>query len=129
MVESPKSWEEAQAACVKEGGNLASVDMSYEQAFISGAIQEGQTEAWIGLQRTVQARAGTDLILTNPYEENKGCENFNSTFSIIYTYICVLPLIRHSLKETVPIYTNSAIHNYGLSTSTQTEDIYLELTS
>ncbi|XP_062868150.1 macrophage mannose receptor 1 [Trichomycterus rosablanca] len=51
LVESPKPWEEAQAACVKEGGNLASVDMSYEQAFITGVVQQGKTEAWIGLRR------------------------------------------------------------------------------
>uniref|UniRef100_A0A673H7V2 C-type lectin domain-containing protein n=1 Tax=Sinocyclocheilus rhinocerous TaxID=307959 RepID=A0A673H7V2_9TELE len=31
LVSEPKSWEEAQQACVKEGGNLASVDMSYDQ--------------------------------------------------------------------------------------------------
>uniref|UniRef100_A0A673H974 C-type lectin domain-containing protein n=1 Tax=Sinocyclocheilus rhinocerous TaxID=307959 RepID=A0A673H974_9TELE len=42
LVSEPKSWEEAQQACVKEGGNLASVDMSYDQ-----------TDAWIGLRRLV----------------------------------------------------------------------------
>uniref|UniRef100_A0AAR2JVV3 C-type lectin domain-containing protein n=1 Tax=Pygocentrus nattereri TaxID=42514 RepID=A0AAR2JVV3_PYGNA len=49
LVSEPKTWEEAEAACVKEGGHLASVDMSYDQAFISGAIQQGNTDAWIGL--------------------------------------------------------------------------------
>lgn len=38
---------------MKEGGNLASVDMSYDQAFISGAVQQGKTDAWIGLRRMV----------------------------------------------------------------------------
>uniref|UniRef100_A0A673HA46 C-type lectin domain-containing protein n=1 Tax=Sinocyclocheilus rhinocerous TaxID=307959 RepID=A0A673HA46_9TELE len=56
LVSEPKSWEEAQQACVKEGGNLASVDMSYDQAFISGAVQQGETDAWIGLRRL----AGSD---------------------------------------------------------------------
>ncbi|XP_067232917.1 C-type mannose receptor 2-like [Chanodichthys erythropterus] len=51
LISEPKTWEEAQQACVKEGGNLASVDMSYDQAFISGAVQEGKTDAWIGLRR------------------------------------------------------------------------------
>uniref|UniRef100_A0AAR2KAQ9 C-type lectin domain-containing protein n=1 Tax=Pygocentrus nattereri TaxID=42514 RepID=A0AAR2KAQ9_PYGNA len=51
LVSEPKTWEEAEAACVKEGGHLASVDMSYDQAFISGAIQQGNTDAWIGLRR------------------------------------------------------------------------------
>uniref|UniRef100_A0A671PT09 C-type lectin domain-containing protein n=1 Tax=Sinocyclocheilus anshuiensis TaxID=1608454 RepID=A0A671PT09_9TELE len=45
LVSEPKSWEEAQQTCVKEGGNLASVDMSYDQAFISGAVQQGETDA------------------------------------------------------------------------------------
>uniref|UniRef100_A0A8C1F8V9 C-type lectin domain-containing protein n=1 Tax=Cyprinus carpio carpio TaxID=630221 RepID=A0A8C1F8V9_CYPCA len=40
LVSEPKTWEEAQQACVKEGGNLASVDMSYDQAFISAAVTQ-----------------------------------------------------------------------------------------
>uniref|UniRef100_A0A9J8DJE6 C-type lectin domain-containing protein n=1 Tax=Cyprinus carpio carpio TaxID=630221 RepID=A0A9J8DJE6_CYPCA len=56
LVSEPKTWEEAQQACVKEGGNLASVDMSYDQAFISAAVQQGKTDAWIGLRRL----AGSD---------------------------------------------------------------------
>uniref|UniRef100_A0A8C2PSA1 C-type lectin domain-containing protein n=1 Tax=Cyprinus carpio TaxID=7962 RepID=A0A8C2PSA1_CYPCA len=56
LVSEPKPWEEAQQACVKEGGNLASVDMSYDQAFISAAVQQGKTDAWIGLRRL----AGSD---------------------------------------------------------------------
>ncbi len=38
---------------MKDGGNLASVDMSYDQAFISAAVQQGKTDAWIGLRRLV----------------------------------------------------------------------------
>ncbi|XP_007252805.3 macrophage mannose receptor 1 [Astyanax mexicanus] len=51
LVSEHKSWADAEAACVKEGGHLASVDMSYDQAFISGAIQQERTDAWIGLKR------------------------------------------------------------------------------
>lgn len=58
LVTEPKPWEEAQAACVKEGGNLASVDMSYEQAFISAVLQQNKVDTWIGLRRKV----GTPLI-------------------------------------------------------------------
>lgn len=54
LISEPKTWDEAQQACVKEGGNLASVDMSYDQAFISGAVQQGKTDAWIGLRRLVE---------------------------------------------------------------------------
>ncbi|XP_066502466.1 lymphocyte antigen 75, partial [Hoplias malabaricus] len=51
LVSEPRKWEEAEAECVKEEGHLASVDMSYDQAFISGVIQQSKTDAWIGLRR------------------------------------------------------------------------------
>lgn len=46
------TWEAAQEACVQEGGNLASIDMSYDQAFVAGVVLHGR-EAWIGLRRKV----------------------------------------------------------------------------
>ncbi|KAM9450976.1 lymphocyte antigen 75-like [Clarias gariepinus] len=52
LVSQPKPWEEALAACKKEGGNLASVDMSYDQAFISAVLQQNKEDTWIGLRRT-----------------------------------------------------------------------------
>lgn len=52
LVEQPATWDAAQAACVQEGGNLASVDMSYDQAFLAGAVLNGM-DAWIGLRREV----------------------------------------------------------------------------
>ncbi|KAJ7986772.1 hypothetical protein DPEC_G00331850 [Dallia pectoralis] len=52
LVEDPKTWNAAQAACEKDGGNLASIDMSYDQAFVAGAVLQGKTDAWIGLRRT-----------------------------------------------------------------------------
>uniref|UniRef100_A0AAY4ESJ8 C-type lectin domain-containing protein n=1 Tax=Denticeps clupeoides TaxID=299321 RepID=A0AAY4ESJ8_9TELE len=51
VVDEPKPWEEAEAACRKEGGHLTSVDMSYDQAFIAGAVVQGKSDAWIGLRR------------------------------------------------------------------------------
>ncbi|XP_026880090.2 macrophage mannose receptor 1-like [Electrophorus electricus] len=52
LVSEARTWEEAQSECLKEGSNLASVDMSYEQAFISGAVQQASRDTWIGLRRT-----------------------------------------------------------------------------
>ncbi|KAF5900830.1 macrophage mannose receptor 1-like, partial [Clarias magur] len=52
LVSEPKPWEEALAACKKEGANLASVDMSYDQAFISAVLQQNKEDTWIGLRRT-----------------------------------------------------------------------------
>lgn len=52
LVEQPATWDAAQAACVQEGGNLASVDMSYDQAFLAGVVLNGM-DAWIGLRREV----------------------------------------------------------------------------
>lgn len=51
LVYEPKTWEAANTACQQEGGNLASVDMSYDQAFISGAVLKGKGDAWIGLRK------------------------------------------------------------------------------
>uniref|UniRef100_A0A671RHF0 C-type lectin domain-containing protein n=1 Tax=Sinocyclocheilus anshuiensis TaxID=1608454 RepID=A0A671RHF0_9TELE len=46
LVSEPKSWEEAQQACVKEGGNLASVDMSYDQnSSLAPLLQAGSDSA------------------------------------------------------------------------------------
>lgn len=52
-MEEPAAWGAAQTACEQQGGNLASVDMSYDQAFIAGAVLQGKTDAWIGLRRKV----------------------------------------------------------------------------
>nr|XP_040053507.1 macrophage mannose receptor 1 [Gasterosteus aculeatus aculeatus] len=51
LVEEPAAWGAAQTACEQQGGNLASVDMSYDQAFIAGAVLQGKADAWIGLRR------------------------------------------------------------------------------
>ncbi|CAJ1070748.1 macrophage mannose receptor 1 [Xyrichtys novacula] len=51
LVEEKATWDAAQAACVKEGGNLASIDMSYDQAFVAGVVLQGREDAWIGLRR------------------------------------------------------------------------------
>ncbi|XP_072570731.1 uncharacterized protein [Paramormyrops kingsleyae] len=51
LVAEQKTWEEAQALCVQEKGNLASIDHSYEQAFVAGAVLQGKSDAWIGLRR------------------------------------------------------------------------------
>ncbi|XP_033951501.2 uncharacterized protein [Pseudochaenichthys georgianus] len=51
LVEEPATWDAAQAACQDEGGNLASIDMSYDQAFVAGAVLQGRADAWIGLRR------------------------------------------------------------------------------
>uniref|UniRef100_A0A8C2GRF6 C-type lectin domain-containing protein n=1 Tax=Cyprinus carpio TaxID=7962 RepID=A0A8C2GRF6_CYPCA len=70
LVSEPKTWEEAQQACVKEGGNLASVDMSYDQAFISAAVQQGKTDAWIGLRRLVLPHS---LMSITNVKQNSSC--------------------------------------------------------
>lgn len=51
-MEQPATWDAAQAACVQEGGNLASIDMSYDQAFLAGVVLNGK-DSWIGLRRKV----------------------------------------------------------------------------
>lgn len=37
---------------MQEGGNLASIDMSYDQAFLAGVVLNGM-DSWIGLRRKV----------------------------------------------------------------------------
>ncbi|XP_014906843.1 macrophage mannose receptor 1 [Poecilia latipinna] len=51
LVEEPATWDAAQAACEEQGGNLASIDMSYDQAFVAGVVLQGRADAWIGLRR------------------------------------------------------------------------------
>ncbi|KAJ8402327.1 hypothetical protein AAFF_G00368160 [Aldrovandia affinis] len=51
LVKVHKTWEDAQMECEKEEANLASIDQSYEQAFVAGAVVQGQSEAWLGLRR------------------------------------------------------------------------------
>ncbi|XP_015231842.1 PREDICTED: macrophage mannose receptor 1-like [Cyprinodon variegatus] len=51
LVEEPATWDEAQTACEEQGGNLASIDMSYDQAFVAGVVLQGKADAWIGLRR------------------------------------------------------------------------------
>ncbi|RVE65935.1 hypothetical protein OJAV_G00121150 [Oryzias javanicus] len=53
LVEEPAIWSDAQDACKKQGGNLASIDMSYDQAFVAGVVLQGKADAWIGLRRMV----------------------------------------------------------------------------
>lgn len=55
-MEEPATWDAAQAACRAQGGNLASIDMSYDQAFVAGVVLQGKADAWIGLRRKVQIR-------------------------------------------------------------------------
>ncbi|KAG2466118.1 MRC1 protein, partial [Polypterus senegalus] len=50
-IDKRTTWLEAQKACEKQKANLASVDHSYEQAFLAGAVLQGRTDAWIGLSR------------------------------------------------------------------------------
>ncbi|XP_071751059.2 uncharacterized protein LOC139908314 [Centroberyx gerrardi] len=51
LVEDPAPWDAAQVACEQQGGNLASIDMSYDQAFVAGVVLQGKADAWIGLRR------------------------------------------------------------------------------
>uniref|UniRef100_A0A3Q3SGL5 C-type lectin domain-containing protein n=1 Tax=Mastacembelus armatus TaxID=205130 RepID=A0A3Q3SGL5_9TELE len=60
LVEKAETWDAAQKACEQEKGNLASIDMSYDQAFIAGAVLQGKADAWIGLRRQVGSYAWTD---------------------------------------------------------------------
>ena len=66
LVEEPKKWDDAQAACKQEGGNLASIDMSYDQSFVSGVVLQGRADAWIGLRRKVRVDGhGLDSVGSN----------------------------------------------------------------
>ncbi|CAL8384873.1 unnamed protein product [Gadus morhua 'NCC'] len=60
VVERPETWERAQQACAAQGGNLASIDMSYDQAFVSGVVLQGRGDAWIGLRRKSASYTWTD---------------------------------------------------------------------
>ncbi|XP_055010163.1 macrophage mannose receptor 1 [Boleophthalmus pectinirostris] len=51
LVEEAATWDAAQTACAQAGGNLASIDMSYDQAFVAGVVLQGKADAWIGLKR------------------------------------------------------------------------------
>ncbi|XP_026210056.1 LOW QUALITY PROTEIN: macrophage mannose receptor 1 [Anabas testudineus] len=51
LVEEGATWDAAETACKKQGGNLASIDMSYDQAFVAGVVLQGKADAWIGLRR------------------------------------------------------------------------------
>uniref|UniRef100_A0A3P9HLF9 C-type lectin domain-containing protein n=1 Tax=Oryzias latipes TaxID=8090 RepID=A0A3P9HLF9_ORYLA len=53
LVEELATWNDAQDACKKQGGHLASIDMSYDQAFVAGVVLQGKADAWIGLRRMV----------------------------------------------------------------------------
>lgn len=53
-MEEPATWDAAQTACEQQGGNLASIDMSYDQAFVAGVVLQGKADAWIGLRREVK---------------------------------------------------------------------------
>lgn len=57
VVEEVANWDSAQKACVQQGGNLASIDMSYDQAFVAGVVLQGSADAWIGLRRQVLSGA------------------------------------------------------------------------
>lgn len=52
-MEEGATWDAAETACKKQGGNLASIDMSYDQAFVAGVVLQGKADAWIGLRRKV----------------------------------------------------------------------------
>ncbi|XP_024917706.1 macrophage mannose receptor 1 isoform X1 [Cynoglossus semilaevis] len=51
LVHEPTPWDAAQAACKQEGGNLVSIDLSYDQAFVSIVVQQAKSDVWIGLRR------------------------------------------------------------------------------
>ena len=53
LVMEPATWDAAQTACKQQGGNLVSIDMSYDQAFVTGVVLQGRADAWIGLRRKV----------------------------------------------------------------------------
>lgn len=59
LVEQPATWDAAQADCMQQGGNLASIDMSYDQAFVAGVVLQGM-DAWIGFRRKVLTGEGLD---------------------------------------------------------------------
>ncbi|KAG7266656.1 hypothetical protein CRUP_028373 [Coryphaenoides rupestris] len=46
LVEQPATWERAQRDCELRGDNLASVDMSYDQAFLPASSRTRAASAW-----------------------------------------------------------------------------------
>lgn len=52
-MQEPATWDAALQTCRQDTANLASIDTSYEQAFVSGVVVQ-DTDAWIGLRREVQ---------------------------------------------------------------------------
>lgn len=56
-MEEAATWDKAEATCKQQGGNLASIDMSYDQAFVAGVVLQGKADAWIGLRRKVLLRS------------------------------------------------------------------------
>lgn len=59
LVEQPATWDDAQESCEREGGDLTSIDMSYDQAFVAGAVLQGKADAWIGLRIKVPVKVFT----------------------------------------------------------------------
>lgn len=55
LVQQPATWDAALEACRKDTADLASIDTSYEQAFVSGVVVQ-ERDAWIGLRRKVPLR-------------------------------------------------------------------------
>ncbi|KPP79615.1 macrophage mannose receptor 1-like, partial [Scleropages formosus] len=90
LVEEHKTWEEAQLACEQEKGNLASIDYSYDQAFVAGAVLQGMSDAWIGLRRKEGSDSyswsdGWPVFFTNwgpgepTNEKGEGCVSMHSS--------------------------------------------------
>lgn len=69
-MEEPATWDAAQAACKDQGGNLASIDMSYDQAFVAGAVLQGKADAWIGLKRKVLFREKQKSLVPSRIQKN-----------------------------------------------------------
>ncbi|XP_030005898.1 macrophage mannose receptor 1 [Sphaeramia orbicularis] len=51
LVNELATWDAAEAACRKQKAHLASIDQSYDQAFVAGVVLQGGPDAWIGLRR------------------------------------------------------------------------------
>lgn len=52
LVQQPATWDAALEACRGDTAELASIDSSYEQAFVSGVVVR-DLDAWLGLRRKV----------------------------------------------------------------------------
>ncbi|XP_056147018.1 macrophage mannose receptor 1 [Lampris incognitus] len=70
LMEEPITWDAAQRACEQQGGNLASIDLSYDQAFIAGVVLQGKADAWIGLRR----------------EDDTGSYKWTDNWPVFYTH-------------------------------------------